>query len=323
MTRKLPLLAAIVFFGAGTEVRAQFYGPSIAGVQYNGGRVKVVGYVVGPAGMLMPAPGYVVPYTIVERRIIVQPFVPSLPPRAAVPEYDLSGIDLDVESPDRLYPPGAAPKAKPPQLARPPEARLDMPKKLDEPAKPAVKPEPPPPPPPPAKPPIDDLLQPRAGAVEESQRLVDLGTRAFRAQQYGVAALRYRQATEMNPTNSRAFFLLGQAYVALGQLRDAVRSIQDGLRLRPDWPIRDFRPRTELYAEALEDWAEHRRRVDDAVKQQPQDSGYLFLRAYVAWFHGQRREAVEWFQQARPLAADPRWVDLFLVHVPGAAVAAQ
>ena len=59
----------------------------------------------------------------------------------------------------------------------------------------------------------------------------------------------------------------------------AVRAIHEGLRLDPDWPVRDFRPRFELYVAEPDDWIEHRRRLDDAVKRQPRDADYAFLRA--------------------------------------------
>src|SRR5205823_3232280 len=132
--------------------------------------------------------------------------MPSAPPRARAPDYDLSGIDLDVESPDRLFPPGTAPAARP-EVARPARPKDEAPNK------PPVKPEPAAPPP--MKPPAEDLLQPRAGAAEEAGRLVELGIRAFRDQEYGVAAWRFRQASEVHPANARAFFLLGQAYLAV------------------------------------------------------------------------------------------------------------
>jgi len=47
------------------------------------------------------------------------------------------------------------------------------------------------------------------------------------------------------------------------------------------------------------------------------------LRAYVAWFDGRRAQAVEWFHAARPLAPDPRWIDLFLKHAPAPVLAAR
>ncbi len=169
---------------------------------------------------------------------------------------------------------------------------------------------------------MDDLWEPRAGAADESRRLTELGVRAFRAGDYGIALWRFRQATEVDPNHARAFFLLGQARLVAGQYAEAVAAIEAGLKLQPDWPTSDFRPRIDLYGDQPEDWLEHRRRLDDAVKRKPADYALLFLRGYVAWFDGQRMQAAEWFRKARPAAADPAFVDLFLKHVPPPVVVA-
>jgi hypothetical protein len=319
MTRKLLLPAIVACLGFGADAHAQYvvgpgFFPGGLSFQYSTGRFRVAGYL--PAGA---PPGYFVPYpgpvvAVIERRIVLQPVAPAPSPPILVPEYDLSGIDLDVESPDRLYPPGAAPKP-PPRIA---EARL-----------PAVKrppPEPgnePPPPAPVKKLPVDELLEPRAGAAEESQRLVGLGVRAFRAAEYGLALWRFRQASEVDPNHARAFFLLGQAHLAVGQYREAIAAIRDGLKLQPNWPTTKFQPRIELYALNLDDWLDHRQRLDDGVNRQPKDPTLLFLRGYLAWFDGQRPQAASWFLRARPLTLDPRWIDLFLKHAPPPAVAAS
>jgi hypothetical protein len=319
MTRKLHLLPIVALLVLTSTVHAQYASvpvlvPGSVGFPYGGRGLKVagflstgapVGYVpVGPGGVILGPPVHALPaYGVMERRFVIQQVLPAPRPRELVPDYDLSGIDLDVHTPDHLYPPGTAPApAKPP-------ARLVEAKKQVEPAK---LPQPPAPPEPPVvKPPVDGLLQPRAGAAEEARRLVDLGLRSFREQAFGLAVFRFQQASEVDPANARAFFLLGQAFVAVGQYRDAAQAIQDGLKLQPDWPTGNFRPRTELYDNAPDDWLEHRRRLDDAVKRQPANAAFAFLRAYVAWFDGERVQAAEWFQAARPLAPDPRWIDLF------------
>ena len=231
---------------------------------------------------------------------------------------------MNVETPDRLYPPGTAP-VPPKVFARPadpkvlPEPAKAPPEPVKLPPEPAIKPVPPPEPK--KKAPVDDLLEPRPGAAEEARRLADLGLRAFRAGEYGLGLWRFRQASAVDPNYARAFFLLAQANLALGQFREAVLAIHDGLRLQPNWPAQDFRPRVDLYGDNLQDWLEHRRQLDDAVNRLPQDPALLFLRGYVAWFDGQRPLAVEWFQKARAATPAPRWselrwIDLFLKHVP-------
>jgi hypothetical protein len=327
VTRKLCLPAFVGLLAFAAEARAQYLG-----FPYCSGPPRVIAFLP-----ILPARVVVIP--VVQKRIIIQQV--TVPPvRVLIPASDLSGIDLDVEAPDRLFPPGAAPPRKP--VAVPAEPKKEMMKK-PEPDKapvPAVKPPPPPvkPPPEPVKPPpelpkkppansaakkpAEDLWQPRAGAADESRRLVELGVQAFRSGKYGLALFRFQQACDVDPNHARAFFLLGQAHLALGQHREAIEAIQDGLRLQPDWPTRDFRPRVELYADNLDDWLDHRRRLDDVISRNPQDAIALFLRGYVLWFDGQRPQAANWFMRARAVTADPRWIDLFLKHAPPANIAA-
>ncbi len=263
--------------------RAQFLSPypyigGGLGFQYNGGRLRVGGFVQSWYGGPYYAP---LPYAVMQRQIIVQPIVPvTVAPRPPVPKYDLSGIDLDVESPDKLYPPGKAPLPAPKPVANKPVPK--GPEKLPVPKPEAVKP-----------PPEDDLLKPRPIPADEAKRLIELGIRAFREGAYGLALWRFRQASGIDPKNARAFFLMGQAYLAGGQYRDAARAIEDGLRLQPDWPAGDYRPRVELYADHAEDWRELVRRLDDAVRRRPDDADYLFLRvpAVVRWAAGEAAQA--------------------------------
>ncbi len=108
MTRKLCLLAVAALLTFATDARAQFlggpgYAPGGIGIQYSGGRLRISGFL--PNGPVIGTVTVVPPMTVIDRRIIIQPIIIS-PPR---PQFDLSGIDLDVESPDKLYPPGTAP----------------------------------------------------------------------------------------------------------------------------------------------------------------------------------------------------------------------
>jgi len=287
------------------------------GFSYQGRHVAFSGY-YGP-GTLYP----LFPYGVVQNRVSVQFIAPTVvvAPRrvGALDDYDLSGVDLDVVPASVLHGEPPARREPPPREAMRPRApdRLDLParpqpppKKAELPAprkeEPAKKPEAPP------KHPADDLWVPRAEPAAEARRLIELGIRAFRAEEYGVAGFRFRQATEAAPTASRAFFLLGQAEIALGNFREAVRALGEGLRLQPDWPAADFRPKAELYDGREDDWAAHRERVLTTHRRRPRDFDCLFLLGYLDWFGDRRREALDWFRAARPLLPDPTWVDLFL-----------
>ena len=256
------------------------------------------GYVGRP--VLGPPRGFV-PFGIVEAPIGVRVVGP--PPGFLLPPIDLSGVDLDR---------APAPWAKdlpPREIPPPPRRRADDVAKRVEPRKlePGM---------PPDRPAPVDPLAPGANPIEEGRRLTLRGEMAFRAQEYGLAAQKFSQAVDVDPAGSRAYFLLGQAYFALGKYRDAVQAIGLGLGLDPDWPKSDFHPRFHLYEQHPEDWQRHVELLEDAQARQPNNAGYLFLVAYLRWFDDQRGEAIRLFRQVRPLVADPALVDRFLKLAP-------
>ncbi|MCI0681588.1 MAG: tetratricopeptide repeat protein [Gemmataceae bacterium] len=258
------------------------------------------GYFVGPfAGPHAGPYGWGDPYGIVEPRVTFHIIAP-VRPRLLAPPLDLSGIDLDVE-----VPPWAHEFERPKHDVPPPRQPDEVAKRIE-----------PPPKAPAPKPLAPDPMAPRADPVEEGQRLATLGVVAFRGQEYGLAARKFKQALEIDPTASRAYFYLSQAYFALGQYRDAVQMIGLGLGLDRGWPQRPFRPRFDLYGELPEDWLRHLQLLEDAQARQPNNSGYVFLLAHQRWFDDQRDDALKLFRQVRPLVGDPALVDLFLKAAP-------
>ena len=277
------------------QASAQFFPPPVilvpqpgVGFQYNGGRLKIAGFVPsGPYGY-----GYAVPASM-ETRITVQVVTPTViirRPRSLAPygeSFDLAGIDLDVEPASKIWgekKPALAKKAEPI-----PKAELA---KV-----------------PPPAPPQEKVVDRRPEGV----RLLEDGIRAFRNGEYGVALLRFRQSDA-----ERAIFLQAQASIALGRYAEAAVLIQDGLRDSPDWPRSGFRPRIELYANEDAVWDAHRTRVETAQKLAPNNANLHFLLGYLAWFDGERDLAVVHFRASRALAINPRWADLFLKAANGA-----
>lgn len=242
----------------------------------------------------------------VERRISVQVIAPSpamVVVRPRRPSYDLSGIDLDVESPDRIWG-SKAPAEKSEALkapgAGPKEAARPMPPVEKKPAEanPARPPVPPPPVPPVKK-------------LSPGERWITEGIEAFKDGDYNVALLRFRQAGAADPPGPRAIFLEAQADIVLGRFRHAVDQIEKGLTRRPDWPLGGFRPKLELYGNP-DAWTAQRDRLLAAQKLEPKNADYPFLLGYLSWFDGERDVALDYFQQSRALTADPRFSDLFL-----------
>jgi hypothetical protein len=259
------------------------------------------GFVAGP-----PVFGRVGPYGIVERNVNIHIVSPVITPRLFVPPLDLSGIDLDVE-----IPPWANEFERPRHDIPPPQPRQEVARPADLPKRELPKKEPAV-----APPMAADPLEPRADPIEEAQRLSTLGVVAFRGQDYGLAARKFQQALEVDPTASRAYFFLSQSYFALGNYRDAVQMIGLGLGLDRGWPQRPFRPRFDLYADQPQDWQRHLQLLEGAQARQPKNSGYTFLLAHQRWFDDQRDDALRLFRQVRPHVGDPALVDLFLKAAP-------
>ena len=199
---------------------------------------------------------------------------------------------------------------------QPAPAPAPAPKPLPAPVPP--KPEAPPPPPKPMPMPPQPA-DPEKDPLDENSRLITLGKQAFTAREYGKAAQRFRQAARVAPELSRTYFLLAQAYVALGKYLDAQESILEGLARRPDWPREPFRP-IELYGDHPAEYSEHLRRLREVVEHNERDAVLLFLYGYQLWFDGQRDEARGLFLRALPGLADPEVIQGFLKALPAGSV---
>ncbi len=346
MNRGPWVCSAIAALGLVGEARAQvvvpFFGPGY-GFSYGGGlgfgfqrrHFALGGFFGGSysvyspygygAAPFAPFAPYGAAYGYRQLTIVTPPPVvlASSSRRRLVPEedYDLSGVDLDLVSPDDLLKPRAELERimgeKKRELAlRPPQPRpriappADVPPPPRKPAAPQVKQ------PAPAKP------QPPADIPpgKEYPRLLEFGRQAFQQQLYGIAAQRFAQASIFDANKALPHFLLSQARFAQGKYAQAVRAIEKGMRLQQDWPLAKFQPRADLYKDN-DDYVIHLKRLEDALTAEPKNADYLFLLAHQLWFAGFRERAAELFRRARPLAADPAFIDLFLRAAPAPKVA--
>jgi hypothetical protein len=277
-------------FGMGGPYLAGPYGPG----PYFGGYGSTTVYILPPT--VMPpqaASGYRRPPTL---------------------EEETAGIDLDLvpsrkSSQELVHAPARVPDGVPPDLPGKDVSKPVPPVRPGD-LRPPEKAPPPPPNPPKAEPP------PPPQPKDESARLSNLGLAAFRAQAYGLAGHRFRQAIAADSKGARAHFLLAQTQFALGKYPEAVASIHNGMRLHKDWPRAPFQPRVDLYAGIEPDFTEHLQRLVGALKEAPKQPTLLFLLAYQLWFDGRRDEAVPLFRQARALTPDPAFIDQFLAAVP-------
>ena len=310
----LPPLAVLAWAG---ELPAQILvpgpppGPTVVvgpgvGLGYPGRGPRLV--VLDPYG---PGPRGWGPYRVVRRRVTINVFLP--PPIVVVPppEEDLSGVDLDAVPPPWKHQPGEE-AAPPPQPEKPR-------------AKPAPPPQQKPLPPPaprkkepalPAPPPLPEDPATAAGL------LIANGVAAFAGGEYGLAAQRFRQAARTDRTSARARFLLAQALFALGKYREAVAAIHEGMDLDLNWPRSPFRPRFDLYKGQEAALAAQLQALKEALAGSPDNRWFLFLYAYQLWFDGRRADAVPFFERARAVTVDTRYIDRFLRAAPAGAVAA-
>ncbi|MFO0878562.1 MAG: tetratricopeptide repeat protein [Gemmataceae bacterium] len=183
-------------------------------------------------------------------------------------------------------------------------------------------PAPPPPVPPPDRPRKQPERQPDAPAQPprpdapgaEYDRLIQQAREAFQTQEYGRTAARVRQALRLPERQPDAWFLLGHALIAQGKYHEAHDALVQGLLLRPDWPLSDYRP-LELYDEAAE-YSAHLQAAQQAWQRHPADPCLLFVVGYLLWFDGRRDEASDLFRRLLPLPQEGRSAELFLRALP-------
>ncbi len=141
------------------------------------------------------------------------------------------------------------------------------------------------------------------------------GREAHAAKEYGRAIQRFRDAAKRTPDDAVPQFLLAQSLFAAGRYAEAVDAVHTGVRLRPDWPNARFPPR-DLYGPNAAEFADHLRRLREALDLLPDDPVLLFLYGYELWLDGRHEEARPLFRRARPGAADPAVIDPFLAARP-------
>jgi hypothetical protein len=284
------------------------------GSRYSSGVV----YLADPYGPPYASP-YAGPTVTVESRVTVQLNGRSLSSPGSLRD-EVAGIDLDLQPSKKkasAVDQGDLPPAPQPP-AQLPGADVSKPRPAIRPEdQPPPKVKPQPPQPPKVKPPPPDMPPPEADPRAENMRLVKLGMAAFTAQEYVLAAHRFRQATEVEPKSGLGHFLLAQAQFALGKYQGAVESIHAGMSRTKNWPRAPFHPRADLYKGTEPDFVAQLKRLQGVLAKSPDNPAYLFLTAYQLWFDGRQMDAVPLFRQARALTADKGFIDQFLAAAAG------
>jgi hypothetical protein len=163
-------------------------------------------------------------------------------------------------------------------------------------------------------PPAPLPLEPKrdADARVELNRQLDLGRAAMGDGEFGRALHRFEEAIRVSPQTASGYFHRAQAEFALGKYREAVASIVEGLRLRPDWSSARFQPR-ELYGNNLGLFDLHLQELKNTLDLRPQDPALLFLYGYQLWFDGRRGEATPILERAIERSQNPEPIQTFLL----------
>jgi predicted Zn-dependent protease len=147
----------------------------------------------------------------------------------------------------------------------------------------------------------------------EYERMLTEARRAFANGEYGRAAESLRRATALDGERADGQLLYGQAAIALGKLADAAAAIHAGVRRDPNWPAKGL-PLREVYGARKADFDHHRRLADEVAAAFPGDAAFQFVRAYIAWFDGDREAARRIFSEIRAHVSDPAVIDRFLAQ---------
>jgi Tfp pilus assembly protein PilF len=145
----------------------------------------------------------------------------------------------------------------------------------------------------------------------DSDRLAELGRKAFTDGQFGRALELFRKAAEVTPDEASSQYLIAQAQFALGKYPQAVTTIAAGLKIRPDWADARFVSR-DLYWKKPELFDDHLKALRQAVTDFPNDGTLTFLLGHQLWFDGQREEARGLFQKAATLGKGQTPAESFL-----------
>jgi hypothetical protein len=153
---------------------------------------------------------------------------------------------------------------------------------------------------------VEDLLGRRRPNLTQRAQAVRLeagGDTMFRGGYFARAAERYQQALTYAPDNDEAQFKRGAALAAAGHYGEALRTLRDALRARPDWPfvqhdLTTLFPDDAAIAKVLDN-------LDRELRRPDPDGDPLFLRAYIMYFSGQRAAAEAIFRNPPGNVAPP------------------
>ena len=144
------------------------------------------------------------------------------------------------------------------------------------------------------------VLKSGASTFEDQMRLGDY---RFFMGDYAVAGEAYRAAHKLKFDDPFALFAMANAAYANGEYKQAVKYINMGLALEPNWGLYEFRIQ-EFYGDAGEA-LRHMKDLERQVELRSKAADMKFLLAYVYYFSGRYSDAVDRLSEV--LQLDPNF----------------
>jgi tetratricopeptide (TPR) repeat protein len=118
--------------------------------------------------------------------------------------------------------------------------------------------------------------------VRESDDPLARAYSAFAKGDYGQSIDEFSKALAANPDDGLIYLARAQAYIAIGDYGAANGDIREGMRVIPDWP--DVAINLKKLYSAPQDFASHLNRLENWVRERPEDTGACFVLGYVYYF---------------------------------------
>ena len=132
--------------------------------------------------------------------------------------------------------------------------------------------------------------------------LMGEGDTLFKTSDFTAAAVRFKAATEVDPTDPISHFAYGHTLFALGRYAEAAASIREGMARYPDWRKVSMNRRS-VYRDPTE-FDQRLSHLKAWVEDHPEETDVGFLLGYYYYFTQQPQRAQETFQ--RVIELDPR-----------------
>jgi Tfp pilus assembly protein PilF len=163
--------------------------------------------------------------------------------------------------------------------------------------------------------------KPRATNTESKARagkLIQHGDLLFAKQKYNSAMERYREAATTAPDLAEVYFRQTFALIASSQYDSAKKSLERGLRVRPNWPDANFELAALYGVKNHLARLSHREALASAIEQSPQSADLLLLMGVLLYSDGQRDRSQLFFDRAIELGANADHLfDHFIAPRPG------